>query len=201
MVTKSETEETLHEAIGRRADDYIIKPTSPRQVLSVVTRLLAGARIRHQQAAREFTERFGELRDAIIKADSWGAWAALGGLLLGAALLFVRARAWRTMGVRHALALVGLLIGYRRQPYRVPLLVALLALILVTALFFVTARYRIQALPLVAVLAGGAVPPGTTISHEHMLDLEREGFMKCMGERKTLERMQHILKTGKPLRN
>jgi CheY-like chemotaxis protein len=77
MVTKSEAEETLHEAIGRRADDYIIKPTSPRQVLSVVTRLLAGPRLRHQQAAREFTERFGELRDAIITADSWDDWAAL----------------------------------------------------------------------------------------------------------------------------
>ncbi|MCP4571000.1 MAG: 3-hydroxyacyl-CoA dehydrogenase [bacterium] len=51
------------------------------------------------------------------------------------------------------------------------------------------------------VLAGGAVPPGSTVSHEHILDLEREGFMRLMGERKTLERMQHILKTGKPLRN
>lgn len=77
MVTKSEAEETLHEALGRRADDYIIKPTSPRQVLTVVTRLLAGPRLRHQQAAREFTDRFGELRDAIIRAASWEDWAAL----------------------------------------------------------------------------------------------------------------------------
>lgn len=77
MVTKSEAEETLHEALGRRADDYIIKPTSPRQVLSVVTRLLAGPRLRHQQAAREFTDRFGDLRDAISRADSWHDWAAL----------------------------------------------------------------------------------------------------------------------------
>ena len=51
------------------------------------------------------------------------------------------------------------------------------------------------------VLSGGAVPPGTTVTHQHMLDLEREGFMRLMGERKSLERMQHILKTGKPLRN
>jgi len=51
------------------------------------------------------------------------------------------------------------------------------------------------------VLSGGAVPPGSTVSHEHILDLEREGFMRLMGERKTLERMEHILKTGKPLRN
>jgi CheY-like chemotaxis protein len=77
MVTKSEAEETLHEAIGRRADDYIIKPTSPRQVLSVVTRLLSGARLRHQQASREFTDRFGELRDAMITAESWQDWADL----------------------------------------------------------------------------------------------------------------------------
>jgi len=77
MVTKSEAEETLHEALGRRADDYIIKPTSPRQVVSVVTRLLAGARLRHQQAAREFTGRFGELREAISRAATWDDWAAL----------------------------------------------------------------------------------------------------------------------------
>ena len=77
MITKSEAEETLHEALGRRVDDYIIKPTSPRQVLSVVTRLLSGARLRHEQAPREFTERFGELRDATSAADSWEDWAAL----------------------------------------------------------------------------------------------------------------------------
>ncbi len=54
---------------------------------------------------------------------------------------------------------------------------------------------------LAGVLAGGPVPPGTTVSHQHILELEREGFMRLMGERKTLERMEHILKTGKPLRN
>ncbi len=50
-------------------------------------------------------------------------------------------------------------------------------------------------------LAGGAVPPGTTVREKDMLDLERESFMRLLGERKTLERMEHILKTGKPLRN
>jgi len=50
-------------------------------------------------------------------------------------------------------------------------------------------------------LSGGAVPPGTTVSETEMLELEREGFMRLLGERKTLERMQYILKTGKPLRN
>ena len=42
MVTKSEEDLTMTEAIGRRVDAYLVKPTSPRQVLSVVTRILEG---------------------------------------------------------------------------------------------------------------------------------------------------------------
>ena len=77
MVTKSEEDSTMHEAIGRRADDYIVKPTSPRQVLSVVTRLLAGPALRHEQIARDFSRRFGELRDACSEARSWTDWSSL----------------------------------------------------------------------------------------------------------------------------
>jgi len=77
MVTKSEADSTMHEAIGRRADDYIVKPTSPRQVLSVVTRLLAGPALRHEQIARDFSRRFPELRDGCSTARSWKDWAAL----------------------------------------------------------------------------------------------------------------------------
>ena len=51
------------------------------------------------------------------------------------------------------------------------------------------------------VVAGGSLPHATTISETRMLDLEREAFLKLCGERKTLERIQHTLKTGKPLRN
>jgi len=54
---------------------------------------------------------------------------------------------------------------------------------------------------LAGVLAGGAVPHETTVSEQHLLDLEREAFLRLCGERKTLERIQHTLKTGKPLRN
>ncbi|WP_420633843.1 response regulator [Candidatus Palauibacter sp.] len=77
MVTKSEEESTMHEAIGRRADDYIVKPTSPRQVLSVVTRLLAGPALRHEHITRDFSRRFGELRERLSTADSWRDWAEL----------------------------------------------------------------------------------------------------------------------------
>lgn len=61
MVTKSEEDRTMTEAIGRRVDDYLVKPTSPRQVLSVVTRILEGSAIRQQQVAQDFAARFGQL--------------------------------------------------------------------------------------------------------------------------------------------
>ena len=51
------------------------------------------------------------------------------------------------------------------------------------------------------VLAGGALPRQTTVGEQYLLDLEREAFLKLCGERKTLERIMHTLKTGKPLRN
>ena len=77
MVTKSEEDSTMHEAIGRRADDYIVKPTSPRQVLSVVTRILAGPALQHEQIARDFSRRFGELREMLASASAWTDWASL----------------------------------------------------------------------------------------------------------------------------
>jgi len=61
MVTKSEEDRTMNEAIGRRVDDYLVKPTSPRQVLSVVTRILEGSSIRQQQVAQDFAARFPRL--------------------------------------------------------------------------------------------------------------------------------------------
>ncbi len=50
-------------------------------------------------------------------------------------------------------------------------------------------------------LTGGNVTPGTMISEEYLLDLEREAFLSLCGEKKTQERISHTLKTGKPLRN
>jgi len=51
------------------------------------------------------------------------------------------------------------------------------------------------------VIAGGTLPHPSVISEQQLLDLEREAFLKLCGQRKTLERIQHTLKTGKPLRN
>jgi 3-hydroxyacyl-CoA dehydrogenase len=54
---------------------------------------------------------------------------------------------------------------------------------------------------LATIMAGGQLPHPTTVSEQHLLDLEREAFLSLVAERKTQERMQHTLKTGKPLRN
>ena len=51
------------------------------------------------------------------------------------------------------------------------------------------------------IFGGGNLPHATTVSEQHLLDLEREAFMSLLGEAKTLARIQHTLKTGKPLRN
>ena len=51
------------------------------------------------------------------------------------------------------------------------------------------------------VLCGGNVPAGTPISEDYLLQLEREAFLKLCGNKKTVERIQQMLKTGKPLRN
>lgn len=51
------------------------------------------------------------------------------------------------------------------------------------------------------VMAGGDLSEPSYVSEQYLLDLEREAFLSLCTERKTLERIQHMLKTGKPLRN
>ena len=51
------------------------------------------------------------------------------------------------------------------------------------------------------VLSGGRLTGEQTVSEQYLLDLEREAFLSLCGNRKTQERIQAMLKTGKPLRN
>ncbi|HWK90523.1 MAG TPA: PglZ domain-containing protein, partial [Longimicrobium sp.] len=74
MVTKSEEDRTMTEAIGRRVADYLVKPTSPRQVLSVVTRLLEGDALQQQAMARDFTGRFRQLNADRGMVRGWREW-------------------------------------------------------------------------------------------------------------------------------
>ena len=52
MVTKSEDDSTLREALGAAVTEYLVKPVNPRQVLSVVTRILEGPSIRDRKSTR-----------------------------------------------------------------------------------------------------------------------------------------------------
>ncbi len=77
MVTKSEETETLKDAIGADISDYLIKPVNPRQILSVVTRLLDGDRIRQQRLSRDFATRFRDLEARRGGPLAWREWVEL----------------------------------------------------------------------------------------------------------------------------
>jgi CheY-like chemotaxis protein len=77
MVTKSEEDRTMLEAVGRRVDDYLVKPASPLQVLSVVMRLLEGERLQQQRAAQDFAARYPVLSRLRNEAGDWRDYFAL----------------------------------------------------------------------------------------------------------------------------
>ena len=74
MVTKSEEDATLKEAIGANIRDYLVKPINPRQVLSIVTQILEGPRIRQQAIARRFVERFRAIELERDRNLDWRGW-------------------------------------------------------------------------------------------------------------------------------
>ena len=51
------------------------------------------------------------------------------------------------------------------------------------------------------ILCGGDVDDTVTVSEDYLLGLERQVFLELCGQPKTHERIEHMLKTGKPLRN
>jgi 3-hydroxyacyl-CoA dehydrogenase len=54
---------------------------------------------------------------------------------------------------------------------------------------------------LARILTGGDLNHQTRVSEQYLLDLEREAFLSLIGTRQTQDRIAHMLKTGKPLRN
>jgi 3-hydroxyacyl-CoA dehydrogenase len=66
---------------------------------------------------------------------------------------------------------------------------------------FISEHDRKIANKLAYVMAGGDLSEPTLVSERYLLDLEREAFLSLCTERKTLERIQHMLTKGKPLRN
>ena len=66
---------------------------------------------------------------------------------------------------------------------------------------YATEHDAVVAKKLAYVMCGGDLSEPTLVSEQYLLDLEREAFLSLCGEKKTLERIQSILKSGKPLRN
>ena len=58
MVTKSEEDSTMTEAIGAALEGYLVKPVTPRQVYAAISGILDGPRLRQQAITRRFVERF-----------------------------------------------------------------------------------------------------------------------------------------------
>ncbi|RYZ17013.1 MAG: 3-hydroxyacyl-CoA dehydrogenase, partial [Chitinophagaceae bacterium] len=66
---------------------------------------------------------------------------------------------------------------------------------------YATAHDALVARKLAYVMCGGDLSEQSLVSEQYLLDLEREAFLSLCTERKTLERIQGVLKTGKPVRN
>ena len=66
---------------------------------------------------------------------------------------------------------------------------------------FISTHDRLISQKLAWVMCGGDLSSNTLVSENYLLDLEREAFLSLCGERKTLERIQSILTSGKTLRN
>ena len=66
---------------------------------------------------------------------------------------------------------------------------------------YATDHDALVAKKLAYVLCGGDLSEQAIVSEQYLLDLERQNFLSLCGERKTLERLQSVIKTGKPVRN
>ena len=66
---------------------------------------------------------------------------------------------------------------------------------------YITEHEKLISEKLGYVISGGDLSKPTLVSEQYLLDLEREAFLSLTGEQKTLERIEHMLKTGKALRN
>ena len=66
---------------------------------------------------------------------------------------------------------------------------------------YITDYDKVVAEKLAYVLSGGRLTGEQKVSEEYLLGLEREAFLSLCGDQRTQARMEHMLKTGKPLRN
>ena len=77
MITKSEEENIMDQAVGSKIADYLIKPVNPNQILIAIKKHLHSERLVSEKATRDYREEFGQLGMLINSADSIDAWTEL----------------------------------------------------------------------------------------------------------------------------
>lgn len=82
MITKSEEENIMNQAVGSKIADYLIKPVNPNQILIALKRLLHSDRLVSEQATRDYREEFQQIAMQINSADTIEDWYELYGKLV-----------------------------------------------------------------------------------------------------------------------
>lgn len=74
MITKSEEESIMEDAIGGKISDYLIKPVNPNQILLTIKRILEQNRIRSEKFAQKYLRNFNQISEQIHPDTSWKEW-------------------------------------------------------------------------------------------------------------------------------
>ena len=74
MITKSEEEHLMEDALGQQIADYLIKPVNPKQILLACKRILEGDRLRGEKKQQAYLQRFGPLAARLGGGLSWTEW-------------------------------------------------------------------------------------------------------------------------------
>ncbi len=77
MITKSEAEDLMTKAIGRRIDDYLVKPVSPLQIQAALKKQLEARVITEQQVTRDYLQQFNAVGDRTATASTPAEWEAI----------------------------------------------------------------------------------------------------------------------------
>lgn len=74
MITKSEEESIMEDAIGAKISDYLIKPVNPNQILLTVKRILERSRLQSEKSAQSYLKGFGSISSRIHPRTTWQEW-------------------------------------------------------------------------------------------------------------------------------
>ena len=74
MITKSEEEHIMEDAIGSKISDYLIKPVNPNKILLTIKRILDRSRIQNEKTAQQYLKSFTQISNSINSKSSWQEW-------------------------------------------------------------------------------------------------------------------------------